>query len=106
MQSSLSLHADPLCRHIIYERVEGEACTDMTGGISDGGPSLDDMKAFIEDYAAVSIKLSDIPCEAIGSFTTDSDGIIKVGPPISRIYRRIWKLHSSMGRSTPFETVT
>jgi hypothetical protein len=76
--------ADPLCRHIIYGRVEGEACTDMTGGISDGGPSLDDMKAFIEEYAAVSIKLSDIPCEAIGSFTTDSDGIIKVGPPISR----------------------
>jgi hypothetical protein len=54
--------------------------------LSDGNMSKEEMKVFVEDFAEISIKLSKIPCDAIGSLSRNDAGEVVWGPHVSGGY--------------------
>ena len=54
--------------------------------LSHGMMSRDDMKVFVDDFAAISVKLSNIPCDAIGSLARTETGEVIWGPHLNGGY--------------------
>jgi len=54
--------------------------------LSDETMSREDMKVFVDDYAEISIKMSKIPCDAIGSLSRNDAGEVVWGPHLSGGY--------------------
>jgi len=54
--------------------------------LSDGTMSREDMKVFVDDYAEISMKMSKILCDAIGSLSRNAVGEVVWGPHLSGGY--------------------
>jgi hypothetical protein len=76
----LADNVDPLRRYIINDKMPGLAATDAEVGLSDDTMEKEDMRIFATDFASISVQLSNIHCEAIGSLVNDGNGEIKWGP--------------------------
>lgn len=67
--------------------VEGEdVWYSMEFALTEGTVSREYMKEFIQSFAAISIKISESPCEAIGSPATNHKGEIVIGNLVSKGY--------------------
>jgi hypothetical protein len=77
---------DPLRRHIIYDKMAGLSATGTEVALSDGTMEEADMRVFVNDFAAISVQLSGITCEAIGSLAKNSQAETVWGPHLSGGY--------------------
>jgi hypothetical protein len=69
------------------ETVEGEdVWYSMEFALTEGTVSREYIKEFIESFAAISIKISEAPFEAIGSPATNHKGEIVIGNLVSKGY--------------------
>jgi hypothetical protein len=78
---------DPLCRHIVYDKMPGIGAEETEVALSEGNISRQEMKVFTDEFAAMSIKLSKIPSDAIGSLTKTGAGDIFWGPHLNGGYQ-------------------
>jgi hypothetical protein len=64
----------------------GAGASETEVALSDGNMSRDNMKVFADDFVAISIKLSNIPCDAIGSLIKNEQGETVWGPHLNGGY--------------------
>ena len=64
----------------------GTEAAEHTCGLSEGAMSREDMKVFVDDFADISVKISKIPCNAIGSLCRNDAGDGVWGPHLNGGY--------------------
>jgi hypothetical protein len=64
----------------------GSSSAEAECALSDGGMSEEEIKSLASDYAAISIRLSHIPCDMIGSVVKYEQGSATWGPLINGGY--------------------